>query len=83
MDSEIIITHIPSLVATLQNQEQANGAPLTREDVEAIRDGAPCVALTRYQRTAVDDGRGYGDIDSERAWDDWQVDRLDLATVGS
>ena len=83
MDAEIIITPIPSLVATLLNRERAKGSALTREEVEAITDSAPCVALTPEQRAAVDERRDYDDIDPERAWEDWQVARLELDTVES
>lgn len=81
MDTEIIITPIPSLVATLLNRERAKGTALTREEVKAIRDSAPCVALTPDQRAAVDAGRGYDDIDPERAWEEWQQVRVELDTV--
>ncbi len=83
MDAEIIISPIPSLVATLLNRERAKGSALTRVEVEAITDSAPCVALTPEQRAAADDRRGYDDIDPERAREDWQVARLELDTVES
>lgn len=60
------------------NRERAKGAPLTREEVEAIRDKLPCVALTPTQRAAVDERRQYDDIDPESAWEQWQIARLDL-----
>lgn len=78
MEEDVIITPIPSLVATLLNRERAKGSPLTREEVEAIQDKVPCVALTPAQRAAVDERRQYDDIDPERAWEQWQIARLDL-----
>jgi hypothetical protein len=78
MGDRLIITHIPSLVATLLNKEQAKGSALTQEEVETIRDEAPAKMLTPEQRAAVDEGRGYDDIDPERAWEDWQVARVEL-----
>lgn len=78
MSDDVIITPIPSLVATLLNKERAKGAALTREEVEDIRDQAPCVALTPDQRTTVDQRRGYPDIDPEHAWEDWQIARIEL-----
>jgi len=80
MDSNLIITHIPSLVATLLNRERAKGSPLTCEEVEAIRDSSSAVVLTPEKRAAVDERRGYDDIDPERAWEDWQIVRLDFDT---
>lgn len=81
MEDDVIITHIPSLVATLLNRERAKGSPLTREEVESIRDSAPCVALTPTQRAAVDARRQYDDIDPELAWEDWQTARIGLDSV--
>ena len=78
MGDSHIITHIPSLVATLLNKENAKGSQLTKEEVEAIRDEAPAQVLTREQRAAVDEGREYDDIDPEKAWEDWQIARLEL-----
>lgn len=78
MGDRLIITHIPSLVATLLNKERAKGAPLTQEEVETIRDAALAKVLTPEQRAAVDEGRGYDDIDPEQAWEDWQIARLEL-----
>ena len=78
MGDNLIITHIPSLVATLLNKERAKGQPLTRDEVESIRDEAPAQVLTSEQHLAVDEGREYDDIDPENAWEDWQVARVEL-----
>jgi len=77
-EEEIIITPVPSLVATLLNRERSKGSPLTQSEVEEIRDNVPCIAMTKAQRAAVDDSRGYLDIDPELAWEQWQVARLDF-----
>ena len=81
MEEDIIITHVPSLVATLLNKEKEKGTPLTQEDVEEIRDNAPCVAMTPEQRKAVDERRQYDDIDPEFAWEEWQIARIELNTT--
>lgn len=78
MEEDIIITHVPSLVATLLNKEREKGTPLTEEEVLGIRDNAPCVAITPEQRAKVDERRQYEDIDPEYAWEEWQVARLRL-----
>ncbi|NOX99202.1 MAG: hypothetical protein GXP30_05660 [Verrucomicrobia bacterium] len=78
MPEETILTHIPSLIATLSNKERAKGTALTREEVESIRDRAPARVLTREQRAAVDERREYDDIDPEQTWEHWQVARLEL-----
>jgi hypothetical protein len=78
MADQIIITPVPSLVATLLNRERAKGSPLTQSEVETIRDQIECIAMTPEQRAAVDERRGYMDIDPEQAWEEWQVARLDF-----
>jgi hypothetical protein len=76
MSDNLIIYPIPSLVATLLNRERAKGAPLTEEEVIAIRDTAPSVAMTREDAAKVDERRGYLDIDPENCWAEWQKARL-------
>jgi hypothetical protein len=82
MEEEIIITHVPSLVATLLNRERSKGEPLTEEEVIQIRDAAPCIAMTPEQRAAVDERRQYDDIVPEYAWEEWQVARIELNSLG-
>ncbi len=82
MRDRLIITPVPSLVSTLLNREQAKGSPLTQGEVETIRDQIECIVMTREQRAAVDESRGYCDIDPEEAWDTWQVARLDFDLPG-
>jgi len=74
----LIITHVPSLVATLLNKEKAKGKPLTQNEVESIRDNAPAVAMTQEQRASVDKGREYLDIDPENVWREWQLAKVEL-----
>jgi hypothetical protein len=81
MAGTTIITHIPSLVATLLNRERAKGAPLTREEVESITDSSPAQVLTIAQREHLDRCREYEDINPEQAWEDWQIARLELQSV--
>lgn len=81
MSDNLIITPMPSLVATLLNKERSKGAALTREEVEYIRDSIPCVALKPEDREAVDRRRGYDDIDPETAWEDWQIARIELDSL--
>ncbi len=80
---ELIITHVPALVAVLLAKEKEKGEPLTRAEVEAIRDGAACIAMTRDVREELDDSRGYQDIDPEHAWGQWQEIRAELHEASS
>lgn len=79
MQDHLIITPVPSLVATLLNRENAKGSALTKEEVESIRTNAPCIVMTPEQRAVVDVRRGYDDIDPEHAWEEWQIARIELS----
>jgi hypothetical protein len=78
MSEDIVIVHVPPLVAILSFREKAKGAPLTQSEVLAVRDQAPCMALPRQEATQLAAGRGYDDIDPENAWEEWQAVRLTL-----
>lgn len=78
MEEDLILTPVPSLVAILIAKEREKGAPLTRDEVEKFRDQAECIAMPADARKKVDDARGYLDIDPERAWEEWQIARLEL-----
>lgn len=45
VEDPLIPTSIPALVVILLNREETKGSPLTREEVEEIRDKAVCVML--------------------------------------
>ena len=75
-DSNLIITCVPSLVATLLNRERAKRSPLSEQEVLEIRDNAPAIAMPDYALAKVEAERGYKDIDPENAWEEWQKARL-------
>jgi len=72
------IIPIPSLVATLLHAEQVKGEPLIEEEVLAIRDTCPSVAMTDEMLSKVVARRGYDDIDPERVWEEWLAIRPSL-----
>ena len=78
MDDDLILTPVPSLVATLLNKETEKGGPLTQEEVMAIRDGCHCIAMPAPAHRKMEESRGYRDIDPENVWDEWQIARLEL-----
>ena len=77
-DEPLIPTPIPALVAVLLNKERAKGMPLSEEEVLAIRDESPCVVLPLSQKLALEESRGYADIDPDHAWEQWQDVRVEL-----
>lgn len=78
MKDDLILTPVPALVAILLAKEKEKGAPLTRDEVENIRDQAESIAMPRDVREKVDKSRGYQDIDPEHAWEEWLEVRKDL-----
>ena len=78
-DDDLVPTFIPALVALLIRAEELNGAPLTRDQVVAIRDNAHCVMLPPSAQAEIEKGRGYADIDPERCWEDWLTVRAEIS----
>lgn len=81
-DEELLIVHVPALVAVLLDREKEKGAPLTQAEVLSIRDNASCIAMPRFAQMQVEQGRGNADIDPENAWREWQVARLQFVDRG-
>ena len=69
---------MPSLVATLLQAEQEKGCPLTEAEVLQIRDHAPVVAVRPSDIPALEEKRGYQDLDPETCWQQWQLARKEL-----
>ncbi len=69
---------MPSLVAQLRAAEGRAGRRLNREEVETLRDQAPCVAVEPRDARALERTRGYADLDPELAWEQWSLLRTCL-----
>lgn len=74
----LVIVPMPSLVATLLRKEEDKGSPLTEDEVNAIRDKAPAVAVPVSKVSAIEESRGYKDIDPDHAWAEWRRVRVEL-----
>ena len=70
-DGDLVPVFTPALLVLLMHAERLNGAPLTRNQVIAIRDNADCVMVPAAMKADLDATRGYADIDPERCWEDW------------
>ncbi|MBD8879902.1 hypothetical protein IHE49_05365 [Rhodanobacter sp. 7MK24] len=77
-DDPLCLVFIPALVALLYKAEQTKGAPLTEDQVIAIRDHANCVALPYSMAISGEKTRGYPDIVAENCWAEWQSARKQL-----
>ena len=80
-DDDLLPVFIPALVALLISAEEMNGVPLSRNQVQAVRDNANCVMLPPSAKAGIEKERGYADIDPERCWEDWLVARQDVVRV--
>lgn len=72
------ITSIPSRVSILWRSEQSKGSPLTEQEVTKICNESAAVALPLMALAAIEESRGYRDIDGDQCWEDWQEIRVDL-----
>jgi uncharacterized protein YegJ (DUF2314 family) len=68
----------PALAPLLLRAEQLKGSPLDRAEVLEIRDGASCVMMTVEDAQALQEKRGYRDLDPERCWEEWRSFRSEL-----
>jgi hypothetical protein len=72
----LTITPIPSLASILLATEKKKGTALTQAEVETVRDNAVVMVSPADSVDAVEDRRGYTDINPSRSWQEWQVLRV-------
>jgi hypothetical protein len=65
------LVFVPSLAALLTRAQQLNGAALTENQVLAIRDASTVMVASHDAAKAVEENRGYADIDAADAWQSW------------
>jgi hypothetical protein len=82
-DQQLIPVFIPALVTLLVRAELLKGSPLTEQEVLAIRDEGACIMMRVEHVLAVDERRGYGDIDPEQAWEQWQEARAEIMAASA
>jgi len=66
---------IPALRLVLAAVEHKQRRPLTKKQVEAIRDRASAMTMRPQDMYRMDHARGYADIDPELAWPQWKLVR--------
>ena len=71
----LVLVFIPSLAALLGRAEELAGSPLRADQVARIRDAALVVATRPEAAAAVEERRGYADVDPARPWESWQAVR--------
>ena len=77
-NEELLLVHVPALVAVLLNAENEKESALTESEVIEIRDSAQCIAMPMDVAEKVAEDRGYADINPENAWEEWQTVRKEL-----
>jgi len=77
-EDNLVLVFIPALAPLLLRAEELKGSALTEEEALRVRDNATCVTMTAEQATALEESRGYQDIDPENCWAEWQRLREEL-----
>lgn len=77
-DDPVIPVFMPALVLLLVNAERLKGSPLVEDEVLKIRDNGVCIGMRTSHAIALDEQRGYEDIDPEQCWEQWQSVREQL-----
>ena len=73
----LVLVFMPSLAALLGHAEELTRAPLTEEQVLQIRDAAVVIVTQTQAAAAVEQSRGYADVDPMQPWESWQAIRGD------
>jgi hypothetical protein len=74
-NGNLVPTILPPLVAVLVARERSKGAPLTRREVEDVVSKSPAIMMEAGRALALERARGYGDIEPQLAWEQWQIVR--------
>ena len=77
-EEALVPVPIPALAVLLVHLEKQKGAPLAEHETLEARDKAICIMLRSSVKAAMDDKRGYQDINPENVWEEWQSLRGEL-----
>jgi hypothetical protein len=70
-DEPLIPVFIPQLAQVLGRAEQKKGSRLTQVEVETLRDKSTCIMMREKEAAAMDESRGYRDVNPDNCWADW------------
>jgi uncharacterized protein YegJ (DUF2314 family) len=82
-DEPLVPVPIPALSVLLLHLEKQKGAPLSEQEVSETRDKAACIMLPLSAKRAMDEKRGYQDINPENVWLEWQAFRAEALPEGN
>lgn len=77
-EPQLIPVFIPALILLLVDAERRKGSPLTEQEVLDIRDNGVCMMMRVEHAIALDEKRGYNDLDPEQIWEQWREARTQL-----
>lgn len=74
----VIPVPIPALGMVLLKLEEKKGHPLTEVEVLKTRDDAVCMMMRLSHKRAIEEERGYRDVDPENVWEEWLAFREEM-----
>lgn len=77
-ENELVPHFSPPLITILASVEKTKGAPLTEEEVLAIRDKSVVIMVPRSAKRAAEERLEYRDIDPVHCWAQWSAIREQL-----
>lgn len=78
----LVAVFMPPLAAMLARAEDVKGSRLTQEEVERIRDAAPCITMEPADAKQMEASRGFRDVNPEDCWADWHRLRVEMTGNG-
>lgn len=77
VDDDLRLLCVPPLGAMIGLLQQQQEAPLTKEEVEKLASGAPCIEMRPEDYWSMLDREERMHVDPSNAWDDWQRAKAD------
>ena len=77
-DEPLVTVPVPALGILLLRLEKKKGAPLTEAEVLEARDKAVCMVMRLSHKRAMEEKRGYRDVNPQSVWEDWLVFRTQV-----
>ena len=77
-DARLVLVFMPPLTSLLLRAEEMKGSPLTEEEVLRVRGRSICMTMRPEHALALEEKRGYRDLDPEDCWAGWQRLRAEL-----
>lgn len=81
-NEQLTANFVPLLGQMLALGEEQKGSRLTEKEVIAIRDKAPCIMVPSEVARALEEKRGFRDVNPENCWADWNQLRVEFTGNG-